>query len=404
MTLLRSFVALILYLPEALGQLYLMTGAPFRNDPLPFTVTLLEVHENTVSMIAELTNFRTGTAWIAVALDLRRAVILPADLSKPLAVIDLDKPMVIKECVLPQIPDRASMVELWVADVPDRGPMFEWHLVRSAKEAWLRGFVLDASVPCEDSFPPVAAADVIHLVAHGNSGLADLGSWEGVVGGPHAKSGKVLTLNVELVYFPYRPVPMWMLKDTQVSQILVSNTRAFVIGLWGANGEGIRVLVFRKDDRTWHALRPPGGEFRSLRGFGKYLSIVEAKEKRSIAAQHGRTYRSITPEVNKEMGPGSEEWRKRESDMGPKMEDVFAEAVVVYPGRLHLYDIETKQMRTIVTNQADSEVLLVENETFYYRVSDRLYAAPIRAKGFGPARLLAKDDVIRDAHWAFLKH
>jgi hypothetical protein len=76
----------------------------------------------------------------------------------------------------------------------------------------------------------------------------------------------------------------------------------------------------------------------------------------------------------------------------------------VFPGRLHLYNIETERLDTIVTNQGDSEILLIENDTVYYRVSDRLYSAPITEKGIGAAKLIAKDDLIRDSHWAFIKH
>jgi hypothetical protein len=35
--------------------------------------------------------------------------------------------------------------------------------------------------------------------------------------------------------------------------------------------------------------------------------------------------------------------------------------------------------------------------------SDRLYSAAIAANGLGPAKLLATDELIRDAHWAYYK-
>jgi hypothetical protein len=76
----------------------------------------------------------------------------------------------------------------------------------------------------------------------------------------------------------------------------------------------------------------------------------------------------------------------------------------VYPGRLFLYDANTERLYTIVTHQGDSEILLVEDGTVYYRASDRLYSAPITNLGLGEPKLLAKSDVVRDAHWAFIKH
>jgi hypothetical protein len=77
---------------------------------------------------------------------------------------------------------------------------------------------------------------------------------------------------------------------------------------------------------------------------------------------------------------------------------------VVYPGRIHLYDAATERVRDIVTNQGDSEVILVEGGTVYYRASDRLYSAVITEAGLGPARLLVAGEAIRDAHWAFFRH
>jgi hypothetical protein len=45
----------------------------------------------------------------------------------------------------------------------------------------------------------------------------------------------------------------------------------------------------------------------------------------------------------------------------------------------------------------------VDNNTVYYRVSDRLYSAAIGPEALEPAKLLATADVIRDVHWAFVK-
>lgn len=75
-----------------------------------------------------------------------------------------------------------------------------------------------------------------------------------------------------------------------------------------------------------------------------------------------------------------------------------------FPGRLYLYDVEAGRTFLITTNQADSEILLVENGIVYCRVSDRLYSAEVKEEGVGAPRLLAKAEVVRDAHWAFTSH
>jgi hypothetical protein len=90
--------------------------------------------------------------------------------------------------------------------------------------------------------------------------------------------------------------------------------------------------------------------------------------------------------------------------MGPSIAEQFRDSDLVYPGKLHLYDLDSEKVYTIDTKQGDSEVLLVEDGKVYYRASDRLYSAPITNSGIGTARLLATDDAIRDTHWAFIKH
>jgi hypothetical protein len=94
---------------------------------------------------------------------------------------------------------------------------------------------------------------------------------------------------------------------------------------------------------------------------------------------------------------------KTRSPMGPSMLSRVDDKRAVYPGRLHLYDVNNERVYTIVTNQGDSEILLVEHDVVYYRVSERLYSAPITEKSIGAARLLATAEAIRDAHWAFIK-
>ena len=45
----------------------------------------------------------------------------------------------------------------------------------------------------------------------------------------------------------------------------------------------------------------------------------------------------------------------------------------------------------------------MDDNTVYYRVSTRLYSVPIANGTIGAATLLATNNVIEDAHWAFLK-
>lgn len=81
----------------------------------------------------------------------------------------------------------------------------------------------------------------------------------------------------------------------------------------------------------------------------------------------------------------------------------FLALAEIWPKSNQVYDASSEKTYTIVTGQADSEVLLVENGTVYYRSADKLYSAEIGEDGLKPARLLATSELIRDAHWAFTK-
>ena len=159
-----------------------------------------------------------------------------------------------------------------------------------------------------------------------------------------------------------------------------------------------------------------------MRAFGKYVAIVEARPKKGKLTFDGE----VRPEdlrravAEQALSPGFEQWRTLlgmsqaewpahgcgkngcESRFGPDTGGSFEGSPDYFPGRLHLYDIETGKMLTINTNQGDSEVVLVEGDTVYYRVNDRLYAAPVSETGIGIPRQIAKDEIIRDVHYAFM--
>ena len=75
-----------------------------------------------------------------------------------------------------------------------------------------------------------------------------------------------------------------------------------------------------------------------------------------------------------------------------------------HPGILFLYNTETDKYIEWETQQGDSEILLVEDETVYYRVFNAIYKAPIvNGEELGTPELLVRDDeVVPFIHWAFM--
>ncbi len=93
--------------------------------------------------------------------------------------------------------------------------------------------------------------------------------------------------------------------------------------------------------------------------------------------------------------------RNRQREGRLATDQVFGAHKSYFPGILFLINAATARYFEIRTGQGDSEILLVHQGTVYYRVNDSLFAAPLKEDSIGPSRLLARDDVIPDVHWAF---
>src|SRR5262249_47788317 len=131
-----------------------------------------------------------------------------------------------------------------------------------------------------------------------------------------------------------------------------------------------------------------------VRAFGSVLALSEAirRTPSQPVESAGKANMRKTDTVSRN-GPSVAHAIKAEEDNTGR----------AYPGRLHVYDVATGKRSLIVTNQADSEILLVDKETIYYRVNDSLYTAKLGESGPVQGKPIATDDRIRDAHWAFMK-
>jgi hypothetical protein len=236
------------------------------------------------------------------------------------------------------------------------------------------------------------SSELQFAVINGYSGVADVGSSD-IMGVFPDATGRIRIRwpGAGETDFGYN-TPPGVLADNHLSETAMVINNSELVSLLNVPDRTLKqkqqILVLRKRDKTWHSVSVPTERFDWQRGFGKYITITEVRTK--------------GPENTE--SAGRSEWRKTVSKMGPSIHDRLDDANVVFPDRMYLYDVDTERVYTITTNQGDSEVLLVENGIVYYRASDRLYSAPIGEMSIGKATLLATDDAIRDAHWAFIKH
>jgi hypothetical protein len=379
----------------ARGELYLITGTPTPKDSAAYSSTLLQIGVGgNVKIAAELMPKHIGTEWIGISHDFRKAVLVPKQFFAPkgpgrkVVVLDFDTASVIKRCEFPEIPELPFYNKQWLADGPS-GPSYDRHIGNAnITKNVVQRMTLAKAVSCAESFAIVADTELAHVVAQGSVGVANLIPDDGLLESMD-ETGKIRGwIARSAVSLPYQ-IPSSLREGIGKTNVGIAINDAHVLGiyLYGSENEW-RPLIFRKRDKTWLTLPMSSQTTSSIRGFGRFIAVLESHAK---DAQH--------PE-----SAGRSDWEASERGTGPPTPEMFESAQDVFPGRIRLYDTETERMYRLTTNQGDSEILLVDAGIVYYRVSDRLYSAPIGPAEIGRGRHLATDDAIRDAHWAFIKH
>jgi hypothetical protein len=349
------------------------------------------VGDGSLSSGIDIVGESQGTEWIGISSQSGQALVLAKHPGEAAMVVNFNANTVAKTCPLPAT--SMGPIDRWLLDVPNTGVVFAEFLVGTdmAKQYAVRGMLLDPAVPCGQSFASLSKEDLKYVIADGEAGIADTGANE-VMAVTLDADGSIKRIwpDGAQTYFDNR-VPVEMFRDLQktVAVVTVNNQEIMAIAIAeGGTGRNPRLAVFRKNDKTWHRLVDPSDQPSRMRGFGHFVVLIEGHAKGRGASESA----------------GRSEWRRVESKSGPNTEWRMDDTRDVYPGKLDLYDVNADKHYAITTNQGDSEIVLVDNNTVYYRVSDRLYSAAITNAGLSPAALLATSDIIRDAHWAFYKH
>jgi hypothetical protein len=282
----------------------------------------------------------------------------------------------------------------WLADVPGQGASLE--ILYPGKDMARDPYQLytmraDPAIACDDSLQQAPIQQISYTTASGTAGVGDFTMGDGfeVFSDPAGNvswrmgTGDTVRLGFKL--------PDGLPPNIQRMYVHASNTQILVLSVSGEAVSESRAMVLRKSDSTWRVLPQPLSD-GCLRVFGKYVAVTESHIKKAIVAQLKAHPGMISIDT---------EVMEQERSAGLGTGGSFANSVLVYPGRLHIFDSGTGNVFTITTNQGDSEILLIDNYIVYYRVSDRLYRASISSNTLGQGRLLAKDEAIRDAHWAF---
>ncbi len=377
-------------LAPAYAQLYLIAGTPTPKYNVEYSTVLAVVNaDGSVTATQELVPAKFGMEWMTTSFDARKALILPKGPGDHMVVFDFDTASVVKSCEQPEL-SGLVFVSQWLVNSPSHGLTYVQYLPafdrRDGNTDQLLGMIMDPAVPCQDSFVKLGTNEVKYVAADGFAGIADAGAGDRMdasLSPDGALSGA--WLNGSRTYYDYK-VPPSLFSDMKQPHVAITVNNKEILGLQLGYPPDMRVIVLRKRDQTWH--RAP--DQLSGRAFGSFIAAPEMYSRSRGGPESA----------------GKAEWRKVDAPTGPAIAERLSASRLQYPGILHLYDAATETFYTINTNQGDSEIILVENGTVYYRVSDRLYSAPINpaTTTIGPPQLLATSDLIRDAHWALIKH
>lgn len=383
----NSLVALAIMAAPAFAQLHLITGSPNPIEmPGGFESAVFRLADDgSLVRVAEIVSWGVGTDWIIVSQTRRMAVMGVRKRNEPIAVFDFDKAQVVKQCA---VDINLSLIHQWIIDSPVRGPVLaQQRKAGHTDEIW--GMTLDPAVPCDKSYAIVEPIEMTHLFVEGVAGVADTGGNDTMSAILEAKTGKMRAFFPQGSAYFDQVVPIAALEGMRSpwSHVVVSNPDILAVSIADVGGPGgQRLLVYRKRDSTWIRV-PDLSEKFAARGFGTFVAVT------AVQSKDARLPESV----------GRAEWRTERTKTGPNLRLELDDFELAYSGKLFLYDAATGVVRTINTRQADSEVLLVENGSVYYRVSNRLYSAPLIEGGLGPARLLVTDEVVRDTHWAYIR-
>ena len=384
-------------------QLHLILGKPNTMSPADYAASTAEVHADGSVVIRETLidpSKHEGLWWFDIDYDTRQAYLL-AGRSIGI-VLDLDSNQVVKRCKIPLTPGKRGIYE-WRIDDANQGSAFVFLRGHGdVNQETLFGLLANPTLTCDESAIPLRNDQIITFVTGGQAG----------VGGEVAQhlfhvnlvDGRIRTrVGGEPVWFPmqfspdlikeFNPVPRnvaaILVRNRAIEAITISYNTPATASFWARErGEG-----------AWLRLPIPPSHSPNIRGFGAFLawpeSVYEEDQEARIKADP-----RLAPTRAVHANPG--EWRKTGSKWGVSTEFVLTHSTTIHPGVLHIFDVKTNRHFQIHTQQSDSEVLLVEDNKVYYRVSDRLYAAEIHGNQLTGQRQIAQSDLVRDAHWAFI--
>ncbi len=167
------------------------------------------------------------------------------------------------------------------------------------------------------------------------------------------------------------------------------------------------LYLYEKENQTeWNLLK-----FRIYDKIGKDWSFFKLETSIVNMKSFGRwlcgNYKIKEANKNKE-DFSKEDWVKRKTQFGPSYKtliDTDESYKFISKGNLYVFNMDNQNVIKWETGNGDSEILLIDNNTIYYRVTNKLFRVPIiEGKRLGEPTILIEDNRVGDIHWAFISN
>lgn len=373
-------VPLLAFAFHAAADLFLITGTPTPKGDARYEAALWQLRGN-----GELTKVKTivpaadGLHRVDLLQQSQKAFLLTKYPNEKLIVFDLKSQTISKACPFP------NTFMQWASENP-----LTYQARRSLSD--LMEMSLSPDKDCSTSIRTLTPAEYVFPSDYGSSGIGTHASNEVFLNGVDA-DGKVRT----------RIDQQWVYGDLQIPAKFLNGNR-FVVP--NENTPEVTIFISRdrktnsgdyllldKQRREWKAVS--GANLTNGRIFGLHVAFLEYENRPKREPDEFLRPIHLERESDKE-------WRARQSKYGPDILGEFYWSDWRFPGKLHIYNVRTEAWHVIRTDQADSQILLIDGKTVYYRASDRLYHTELTEARELNGKLIATSEAIRDAHWVFL--
>ena len=373
-------------------NLYFINASPQPDFIAQYPVEITKLENSSLKLIQKITGEKTVTEFVRIYHDLNKVIILENDMygriskekEKKLHILDYNKS--IAPQILPLSDPKYSYISSSLFRTTGN------HLIQGVKlRRKSQSLLLGADID-NLSVENIDVNNYKYSILSGIPGGA-------VAGGDYlslyAKEDGSLVIPVtsdisKRPVFPYKLPKIWKQKKKDRIVAFINNDKLLVLSSIKSRNRDERGIgstpfyILNKETNKWHKHDFKGGS-TAIRSFGNYWLAGEVKEKKGKRANQFR--RGI---------------RKKETRTGSPVKWRLDEYNDFAPGILFCYNADTKKYYEILTNDADSEVLLIDNGIVYYKIYDEIYKAEIGENEISKGELLVKDDIVPDIHWAFI--